>query len=330
MDLYEGSKYYCTVDGVKDTINKFGVAIVLNVIDEAECQNTINGMWDYLEHITKNSLCKIKRDDVDTWRNYNKLYFKHSMLMQHWNVGQAQYIWNLRQNEKFVKIFAKIHNVNKSELLVSFDGSSVHFPSEITKIGWNRKVEYHCDQSFLRNDFECVQGWVNAFDTNEGDATLSFLERSHLFHKDFKVDMKVSGEKGDGKEDWYILGTNNDRKVKYYLEKGCTEQKIKCPKGSLVLWDSRTIHCGTEPLKERVKQNFRCVVYLCYLPRSLCNNANLRKKQKAFNDLRTTNHNPCKIKLFSKEPRTYGGIMPNITQINPPVLSDLGMKLAGF
>lgn len=330
MDLYEGEKYYCTIENVNETIAKYGVAIIPNIISDSECEQAVNGMWNYLEHITKESNHEIKRDRRETWRNYTKLYFKHSMLMQHWNIGQAQYIWDLRQNESIVEAFAKIYNVEKEDLLVSFDGASTHFPSEITKIGWSKKTEYHCDQSFMRNDFECIQGWVNAFDTDQGDATLSFLEKSHLFHKDFKTDMNVSGDRGDGREDWYILGTSNSRKVQYYLNKGCTEQKIKCPKGSLVLWDSRTVHCGTAALKERQKQNFRCVVYLCYLPRSLCNKANLKKKQKAFIELRTTTHNPCKIKLFPKEPRTYGGQMPQINPINPPKLTELGLKLAGF
>lgn len=140
MEYYEGEKYYCNIDDINDTLKKYGVAIVPNLLNDIECNEVVNGMWDYLEHITKKSKFKIKRYDNKTWRNYTKLLFKHSMLMQHWNIGQAQYIWNLRQNKKIVDIFAKLHNVNSDELLVSFDGSSVHFPSEITKIGWNRII----------------------------------------------------------------------------------------------------------------------------------------------------------------------------------------------
>jgi hypothetical protein len=46
--------------------------------------------------------------------------------------------------------------------------------------------------------------------------------------------------------------------------------------------------------------------------------------------LRTTNHYPCKIKLFPKNPQTYGKELPEITDIDKPVLSDIGYKLAGF
>lgn len=328
MELYEGEKYYCSINDVKNTIEKYGVAIIPNILNDDECNKIIDGMWKYFEHITKNSVYPILRDNNETWRNYSKLYLKHSMLIQHWNIGQAQFIWDLRQNEKIVDIFSKIYNVSKEELLVSFDGASVHFPSEVTKIGWSTKTEYHCDQSFIRNDFECIQGWINAFDTNEGDATLSILEKSNLFHKDFKDEHDINIS--DIKSDWFILGNNTGNYVKSYLNKGCLERKIKCPKGSLVLWDSRTIHCGTGPLRGRETSNFRTVVYLCYLPKSLSNKANITKKQKAFNELRTTTHNPCKIKLFPKNPRTYGNALPAINTINPPQLSELGMSLAGF
>ena len=37
-----------------------------------------------------------------------------------------------------------------------------------------------------------------------------------------------------------------------------------------------------------------------------------------------------KIKLFGKKPRTYGKELPNIAQLDPPNLTNLGKKLAGF
>jgi hypothetical protein len=66
------------------------------------------------------------------------------------------------------------------------------------------------------------------------------------------------------------------------------------------------------------------------MPRELCSKVNLKKKQKAFNELRTTNHYPCNIKLFPKNPHTYGKELPITTSITMPELSDLGRSLAGF
>lgn len=112
--------------------------------------------------------------------------------------------------------------------------------------------------------------------------------------------------------------------------KDVQKKLIKCPAGSIVLWDSRTIHCGRECHKERVKPNFRGISYVCMKPRSLSSNSDIEKKRKAFNSKRTTSHWPNKVKLFSKNPRTYGKELPLINNIEDPVLTELGKKLAGF
>ena len=98
----------------------------------------------------------------------------------------------------------------------------------------------------------------------------------------------------------------------------------------MVLWDSRTIHCGAEPIKGRHHKTFRNVSYISMMPRKLATQANIDKKIKAFNNLRTTSHWANRAKLFSTMPRTYGGPVPNVKQINPPVLTELGKQLAGY
>jgi ectoine hydroxylase-related dioxygenase (phytanoyl-CoA dioxygenase family) len=322
MDTYECDKYICSNenDEIKKTLDKYGVAIVLDVLDDAECEEMISGMWDYLEHITSK---KIKRDDQTTWVNITDLFPLHSMLIQHWCIGHSDFVWKVRQNMKVIEVFANIYNVKPEDLLVSFDGASIHMPPEITKRGWNRNnTWFHSDQSFKRNDFECVQGWVTSYDVNVGDSTLAFLEGSHNYHKEFSEKTGVVDTK-----DWYKL---NEKEFEFFKSAGCEEKRIKCPRGSLVLWDSRTIHCGTEAFKQRAKSNFRCIVYVCYQPRNLCNEKNIVKKRKAFEEMRMTTHWPCKIKLFPKTPRTFGRELPEFKTISKPMLTDIGLRLAGF
>jgi hypothetical protein len=146
------------------------------------------------------------------------------------------------------------------------------------------------------------------------------MEGSHKFHKEFKERFDIKEKK-----DWYKLSQSQQS---FY--DNCSIANIKCPKGSLVLWDSRTIHCGIESSKGRPTPKNRYVAYLCYMPRKLATKANLKKKQKAFEDLRTTSHNPCSGRLFGKSPQTYGKTIEEITIISRPELSELGMKLAGF
>jgi len=316
-------KYITTSENLRETIQKYGVAIIPKVINEEECEDMLKGVHNYLEHITQNWEIPFKIEDKTTWRQFYNLLPLHNMLIQHWNVGHNQASWNLRQNSKVVDIFVKLWDVKQEDLLVSFDGLSFQLPPEQTNKGYFRQPWYHTDQSYTRNEFDCVQSWISALDVNEGDATLMFLEGSNKYHGECAKHFNIKD-----KDDWYKL---DDQELKFYKDKGCEEVRIVCGKGDLVLFDSRTIHCGSESIKGRSQENMRCVIYLCYLPRQGTSEAILKKKKKAFNEMRTTKHNPRKSLLFAKNPRTYGGEeLPEITQIDPPILTELGRKLAGF
>ena len=323
MDTYEDVKYFTTKENLKKTLETYGVAIIPNVLTDQECKQMTDGMWEYLEHITQKWDTPINRRNITSWREFYKLYPKHSMLLQHHNVGHMQEIWNQRQKPKIVDIFSHFWNTPPEELLVSFDGCSFNFPPEETNRGWNRNnTWYHCDQSPTRAGFECMQSWVTGLDVNDGDATLAFMEGSQKYHEELGKTFGITDKK-----DWYKLTREEEQ---FYVDKGCAYKKIKCPKGSIVFWDSRTIHCGAEAMRERTTPTFRAIIYLCYMPRTMSTPRMIKKKQKAFNELRTTSHWANKPTLFSKHPRTYGGELMEHTVIEQPNVTDLGRKLAGF
>ncbi len=321
MDTYD-DKYQCRLDTLKPTLEKYGVAILPSVLNEEECTVMLSEMWDFFEHITQNWDTPLNRNNRESWREFYKLYPMHSMLIQHYNIGHCQAVWNLRQNPKLIEPFCKLWNCESQNLLVSYDGASFSMPPETTNKGWYRNNWFHTDQSYTRNTLECIQSWVTATDVEDGDATLAFYEGSHNSHQEFRETFNITD-----KEDWFKL--KDDEHESFYSSK-FPIKRIKCPKGSMVFWDSRLIHCGNEAMKGRQNPKHRCVVYLCYQPRTNATSANLKKKRKALEEMRMTSHWPCKPKLFGKKPRTYGGEIQSTTPIPPPILSELGKKLSGF
>jgi hypothetical protein len=76
---------------------------------------------------------------------------------------------------------------------------------------------------------------------------------------------------------------------------------ILAPKGSIVFWDSRTIHMGTLPRLDRVNMDrWRFVVYVCYTPAHLQTNEDVKLKRMAYIENRCTAHWPHGVRVFQK------------------------------
>ena len=321
------NKYYANSDNLKEIIDKYGVAIIPSILTDDECQNMINNMWNYLEHITVNWKIPITRNNISSWYQINYLTYG-SIIFQFWNIGHSQMCWDVRQNQNIVNIFAKFWNVHQNELLASFDGASILFPSKIN----NFESWFHTDQSYLDSSFQNIQSWVTAYDVAEGDATLIFLEGSHKYHSDFAKKFNITDPKK-----FYKL---NEEELNDYLLK-YQEKKITCPKGSLVIWDSRTIHYGSDYIRtihygSGSGRNIRCVSYLCYAPKLFINKNNLINKKIAFDNLYTTSHDPCCISYKPNKINDYKFEddiqyrFDNINKINQPNVTYLGFSLAGI
>jgi ectoine hydroxylase-related dioxygenase (phytanoyl-CoA dioxygenase family) len=316
-------KYFTTTENVKETLEKYGVAIIPNLLDNKECEKMIDDMWNYLERISLNWEVPLIRDDISTWPEAYQLYLNYeylALLVQFWYIGHSQMNWNVRQNPKVAEVFANIWSVEPEELLVSFDGASIQLPPEITGFGFgDNKKWFHSDQNFNDKDFKYVQSWVTANQINSDDGTLAVLEGSHHYFNEFSETFKP--------EDGRIRFFTNEH-LKFFNDRGCHEVKIACPKGSIVLWEGRTIHYGAEPMSTRQKENIRCVSYVSYLPRLLATEEDLEIKRNQFKDMFTTGHDAIKSKPSPKTP--WKGISDYDIIIDPPKLTYLGIKLAGF
>jgi len=321
--MYEYEKYVTTPENLKETIDKYGVAIIPNLLNDDECEEMQNEMWNYLEHITQEWTTPIDRNNQETWSQMFNLTHD-SLLFEFWNIGHSQMVWNVRQNPKIVDVFAKFYNVKQDELVSSFDAASIYLPPEIVHSHWHEDIGYwyHTDESFLTKSFSHIQSWVTAYDVNENDGTLAFYESSNKYHEEFKQLYNITDPTS-----FYKL---NENELEFF-DDFCVKKKIKCPKGSLVLWSSKTIHCGIYPSENRLVPNTRCVSYLCYAPRSEITEENLLVKQEALYNLKTTGHDPLQIRFKPFSPINDEKISEKyITKILPPLLTELGFKLAGF
>lgn len=305
------------MDSVKTQLENNGYAIIPNLLDLQECRSLYDGFWDFWK------ARGIERTDTSTWKSIYEWKPNHGMLIQHWNVGHMQAIWDVRSNPKVTGVFENIWGTDN--LACSFDGMSMGLAPEITNQGWDHNMRgwLHLDQSPARNGFECVQGWVTPVRVEEGDASLTVLSGSHKFHAEFADTFDLRNNKAD----WYKLTPEH---VQWYKDKGCQQVTITCPQGSMVLWESRTVHAGKGPVKGRFRPKNRMVAYISMMPDTLTP-ADRLKKQKAILEGRMTTHWASqRVKLFGKYPRTYGKGLPDNPEYELPLLTARGATLAGF
>ena len=298
--------------------------IVPDILTPTECDQVVSGIWDSFEHITQKWEEPIDRNSQKSWKGFAKLMPSHGMLYQHWGLGHSQAVWNVRQHPNILKVFSKLWDCKPKDLIVSFDGLSFMPPPEITGRGWYRDRDwFHTDQSFKKKGLNTIQGFVTLEDVSDDDATFYYLENSEQFHEEFGKTFGITSS-----DDWFQL--KDPAHKQWYIDKGCVPKRVSCPKGSLVLWDSRLIHCGIGPKKTRTVPNTRAIIYVCYKPRSTCSERVLTKRLKAFEELRMTTHDPCRSKLFGKTPQTYGQEIPELTPLGHPELTRRVATLVGL
>ncbi len=333
-DWWDGCEKYITpIEGVNETLEKYGVAVIPNVLSPQECAATYEGMWKFLEHVSQKWPAPICRNKPETHWGIDNLFILHGGLLKGNRVGHTQTAWDVRQNVKVAGTFAALWKVDMTDLLTSFDGAFYGIQPEnattSARKGWYAGNDwFHCDQSYSDSKKKCIQGWVTALDIEVGDATLSFLEGSHLYHREFSETFRATQPNGVFSTDnWYVM---QEEHLKFYADRGCVRRCIACPAGSMVLWDSRTIHMGQPALKGRENPKERCIHYVCMTPRAWATQKELEKKQQIFTALRMTSHWPAGNHVNALTQRTYGKVLPEMTLPEAPILNDLGKRLAGF
>lgn len=101
--------------------------------------------------------------------------------------------------------------------------------------------------------------------------------------------------------------------------------------GDLILWDSRTIHYGSEP--ETSSNTIRTVIYAAYTPARLASEETLALRKQVFEAYEGTSHWPHD-NINRRDKITYledGTRDPRDRDepIEKPILSDKLLKLAG-
>jgi hypothetical protein len=329
----------------KRLLKEEGYVVIPNVLDPETVEERVSEIWDWLSLFSDGY---IDRDDPETWKDEKLWPYTMGVkgIIQWYHCAHTNFSWNIRQDPRVVDCFARIWGTD--ELLTSFDGINIQRPPEITGKYASPFSEnwQHIDQGKRKPGLHTVQGFVNLIDTGPDDGCLVVRPRSHLLHEEF---LEVFDEDFDDK-DWVKLDRkhldwfdNSDRELPKGSENtevgACETVRVEAPAGSLVLWDSRTVHTNSSAQPERDYKGlppFRMVVYTCMTPREWATKAMIKKRIRYFEEGRVTNHYPHHVHVFPKRPYLYGnhtfdaGFERMESLFELPVLTPLGRSLVGY
>jgi ectoine hydroxylase-related dioxygenase (phytanoyl-CoA dioxygenase family) len=276
----------------KEHLESKGWAVVPSVLSTEKVELYKSCFWDWMESFGSG----IDRSNPESWTSSNWPLSIRGLL-QHYRIGHAKFVWDLRTEQAVLDVFAKLWATY--DLLVSFDGACCAKPSRDNDNLFNTWA--HLDQGPKKAGlYECVQGLVTLTEAGPGLGGLLVYENSHLLHKQFFKCFPQTAE-NVGSADWCKLEPHERQ---WYYDRGCKQVQPVAPPGSLILWDSRTVHWAARPNKNA--EHCRMAVYLCYVPRSKATKKSLEKRKTAFEKRRMTSHWPAQPKLFPEKPRTYG------------------------
>jgi len=325
LKLPEGSNPDLVLtDDLKKDLKEQGYCVVPQVFSTEECKEYINLFWDWLVNLGSG----IVKEDWSTWTS-NKRPLQDRGIVKYPSLAHADFIWKCRTHPNIRSIFSQLWQDN--DLLVGFCRACILPPSSsgyYSDTGTRNWDWFHTDQSSRRRGLHCVQGSMNLIDSEDNDGGFVVIPGSHLYHDEFfKIhDIGVS-------QDWYKY-SKTDLEW-FYKTKGLKIKKVNVPAGALILWDSRLIHCN-HPLNPRQldKNRYRMCIYVCYTPRSWATEEILKKKQEAFNDIKQTRHWPHLVLAGDNGvPFDTRGVDVSVfknIQTKPPILDEIGMRLAGF
>ena len=262
------------IDKVRKILEKYGVAVI-PYFKGSNADKYKNEIIDWLCSISDGLT-----QDHKTWTKYNLPYGPRIGMMQSL-IGHCPTVWKIR--EKLYPLFRDLHQTD--QLYTSMDGATVHPPTfDKRPIDWP-----HIDQTDTPQ--WCIQGQAVLTDTTASFRCTPF---SHLdLWHDFILN--AHSMKGD-KSNWLKF---SDDYIEILKEKfDHWQMPIHVPKGSVILWNSKTIHSAKH--NDINDYTWRCVVYVCMRPQYQFSKVNRNTLAKCINEARTTNH--WGTRTFPKRP----------------------------
>lgn len=187
------------------------------------------------------------------------------------------------------RVFEQLYGTR--ELHCSKDGFTFHRP---TQGDLDRSPNDHFDQGSTMTGLQCIQGSVALTDQGVDDGCFLVWPGSHILREEILAMLPQK----KASQDFVMIG---DRGAEMLEERGIRPKRVPVSRGDVVLWRSDVCHKGAPP-RGRC-DNYRAVCYVCCMPAACTPEAVYSDKRRAYEQLMTGSHWPCREEWFQLSER---------------------------
>eukprot|EP00045_Choanoeca_perplexa_P004926 m.41589 g.41589 ORF g.41589 m.41589 type:complete len:368 (-) comp12840_c0_seq2:134-1237(-) len=323
---------------IKRQLDEDGYVVVTDLYTPAQCE----AMREEFTELAR----KLHPEWVD---EEGEFHFQHDEFLASFKGGMGhcgpinhqQYVWDIRQDERIVDLFAKVYDVGATELYTSMDALCIREPNEYKSDGPEMREWYHTDQTYSF-DFVCLQGMLTLQDMPKDESPLRVWPGAH------NMGLLPHLTKEGDTNNYIRIAKDKEVELDSLFPNLRKRFYVDAPAGSIVLWDSRLPHMGG---RSPVETRGRHVVYVSYQPKAWLGQWHnfdtpeearqwcLQRRCDAFNELlRTTHWASSIVRVADKPAPHFRGISKTEHDFitNPekymklPQLTDLGRSLVGL
>ena len=220
--------------------NKQGYVIFKNVATKKEVDIAKDLLWDYFE-----SRFKAFQSKVETW---DRIPANEYGIILQFGIGQSDFMWYLRTLPHVRQLFAKLWDINESDLIVDFGGPVVFRPVNCTKRWRTAEKWFHVDQNAgTYPGRQTIQSFLSLTKQTKQTGGIVVIPESWKYHNELTE--RARKHWGSDEHGQFLLVPPSDEVLNM-------KQPVflHVDPGDMVFWDSRTVHCNTNSKKEDINE----------------------------------------------------------------------------
>jgi ectoine hydroxylase-related dioxygenase (phytanoyl-CoA dioxygenase family) len=275
-------------------LNTNGYVVIPNVISETLSDETLSEFQAFHAHCTG--------QQFEAGKYNRSLEFKHTHGIIEFPsaLAHVDFVNRVRNHPSVQSVFQSLYHTHEP-IIMGMDRINYQASAELRGIPTRAyKAWWHVDQSWETPNFQNVQGYVDIVGSETDEhGGLVVLTQSHLYFEPLALAFAAGQIDSAWDKGWHRL---NQDELDYYFGQNCRPLKVKCPKGGMVLWDSRTVHMN-RPNHHSTDE--RLVIYTCGFPSSKLTPTDFKRREQAFQLRRATSAWPDARHIFPEKPQWF-------------------------